>query len=67
VDQLNHAKVFPQAIVTQVVGLTTFYPAEDYHQDYVDHHPDNLYIVINDIPKVEHLHKQFPDLYVEKK
>jgi peptide-methionine (S)-S-oxide reductase len=67
VDQLNHAKVFPRAIVTQIVGLTTFYPAEEYHQDYADHHPDNLYIVINDIPKVEHLHKQFPELYVEKK
>jgi peptide-methionine (S)-S-oxide reductase len=67
VDQLNRAKVFPRAIVTQVVALDAFYPAEEYHQDYVDHHPDNLYIVINDIPKVQHLHKQFPELYVEKK
>jgi peptide-methionine (S)-S-oxide reductase len=67
VDQLNQAKVFPQAIVTQVVALQTFYPAEDYHQDYAVHHPDNMYIVINDLPKVEHLHKQFPELYVQKK
>jgi peptide-methionine (S)-S-oxide reductase len=67
VEQLNHAKVFPQPIVTQIVTLNAFYPAEDYHQDYVDHHPENLYIVINDLPKVEHLHKQFPELYVEKK
>jgi peptide-methionine (S)-S-oxide reductase len=67
VDQLNRAKVFPKAIATQVVPLSAFYPAEDYHQDYADNHPENLYIVINDLPKVEHLRKQFPDLYVDKK
>ncbi len=67
VDQLNHAKVFPRPIATQVVTLNAFYPAEDYHQDYADNHPENMYIVINDLPKVEHLHKQFPELYVEKK
>src|SRR5882762_8762295 len=67
VDQLNLAKIFPRAIATQIVTLNAFYPAEDYHQDYADNHPENLYIVINDLPKVEHLHKQFPELYVEKK
>jgi peptide-methionine (S)-S-oxide reductase len=67
VDQLNHAKVFPKAIATQIVALNAFYPAEDYHQDYADNHPENLYIVINDLPKVEHLRKQFPELYVDKK
>jgi peptide-methionine (S)-S-oxide reductase len=67
VNQLNQAKVFPRAIATQIVTLNAFYPAEDYHQDYADNHPENLYIVINDLPKVEHLHKQFPELYVEKK
>jgi peptide-methionine (S)-S-oxide reductase len=67
VDQLNHAKVFPKAIATQIVALNAFYPAEDYHQDYADNHPENLYIVINDLPKVEHLQKQFPELYVDKK
>ena len=67
VDQLNHAKVFPKTIATQIVALNAFYPAEDYHQDYADNHPENLYIVINDLPKVEHLQKQFPELYVDKK
>jgi peptide-methionine (S)-S-oxide reductase len=67
VDQLNHAKVFPKPIATQIIPLNAFFPAEDYHQDYVDHHPENMYIVINDLPKVEHLHKQFPELYVDKK
>ena len=67
VDQLNHAKVFPKAIATQIVALNGFFPAEDYHQDYVDNHPENMYIVINDLPKVDHLQKQFPELYVDKK
>jgi peptide-methionine (S)-S-oxide reductase len=40
--------------------------AEDYHQNYLANHPDQPYIVINDIPKVENLKKEFPDLYVEK-
>ena len=67
VEQLSAAKVFHQPIVTQIVPLVAFYPAEDYHQDYVDHHPENMYIVINDLPKVENLKKQFPTLFVEKK
>jgi peptide-methionine (S)-S-oxide reductase len=67
IEQLEKARVFGQPIVTQVVSLSAFYPAEDYHQDYVDHHPENMYIVINDLPKVEHLRKQFPESYVEKK
>jgi peptide-methionine (S)-S-oxide reductase len=67
VGQLDQAKVFPKPIATQIVTLNKFYPAEDYHQDYAEHHPENMYIVINDLPKVEILHKQFPELYVAKK
>jgi peptide-methionine (S)-S-oxide reductase len=66
VDQLNQAKVFDRAIVTQVVPLKAFYEAEAYHQDYAIHHPNNPYIVANDLPKVANLRKQFPDLYQSK-
>lgn len=66
VAQLTAAKTFAAPIVTQVVPLEAFYKAEDYHQDYLDHHPTQAYIVINDQPKVENLQKQFPDLYVSK-
>jgi peptide-methionine (S)-S-oxide reductase len=64
--QLEKARVFPRSIVTQVVPLKAFYPAEAYHQDYATNHPNNPYIVYNDAPKVAHLHQQFPDLYTSK-
>ena len=63
IDQLTKAKTFSHPIVTQVAPLRAFYPAEDYHQDYLVHHPDQPYIVINDMPKLEHLRQQLPDLY----
>ncbi len=63
VAQLSRAKVFAAPIVTQLVSLKAFYPAEDYHQHYYDLHPDSPYIVINDAPKVAHLRKLFPTLY----
>ena len=66
IAQLDKAKVFPRAIVTQVVPLKAFYPAEAYHQDYAAHHPNSPYIVYNDAPKVAHLREQFPDLYTGK-
>jgi peptide-methionine (S)-S-oxide reductase len=66
IDQLNQAKLFAGPIVTQVVPLRAFYEAESYHQDYAAHHPDEPYIAINDLPKVENLRRQFPELYVAK-
>lgn len=63
ISQLEQAKSFSQPIVTQVVPLKAFYAAEDYHQNYAMLHPDNPYIAIYDAPKVEHLRKQFPELY----
>jgi len=67
VKQLDSAKVFRQPIVTQIVPLDAFYLAEDYHQGYMDLHPENMYIVINDYPKVENLRKHYPAMFVEKK
>ncbi len=65
VQQLEQAKVFHNPIVTQIVPLQAFYPAEGYHQNYARLHPDNPYIVINDAPKVAHLKKLFPQIYKE--
>jgi peptide-methionine (S)-S-oxide reductase len=63
IDQLTKAKAFPRPIVTQVAPLRAFYPAEDYHQDYLAHNPTQPYIVINDMPKLEALKQQLPELW----
>ena len=63
IKQLTAAKTFSRPIVTQVAKLGAFYPAEEYHQHYLAQHPNQLYIVINDQPKVAALKKQFPDIY----
>ncbi len=65
IAQLDQAKVFPKPIVTQVVALSAFYNAEDYHQNYATLHPDNPYILYNDAPKVANLKKEFPQLYTK--
>ena len=63
INQLNQAGVFSGPIVTDVSALNSFYQAEDYHQDYARLHPGDSYIVVNDLPKVEDLRRQFPTLY----
>ena len=63
IKQLTAAKTFSRPIVTEVSKLGKFYEAEAYHQDYLAHHPNQLYIVINDQPKVAALKKQFPENY----
>jgi peptide-methionine (S)-S-oxide reductase len=62
IQQLNSAKVFRGPIVTKLAPLAGFYRAEDYHQDYVLHHPDQPYVAYNDVPKLTRLHKEFPEL-----
>lgn len=61
--QLGKAKVFPAPIVTAVETFKGFYPAEGYHQNFLERHPDNPYIAYNDMPKVTALRKLFPTLY----
>ena len=63
IEQLDAAKVYSRKIVTEVVQFKAFFRAEDYHQDYLQTHTDQPYIVYNDLPKLEHLKKQFPELY----
>jgi len=63
VQKLADARTFPAPIVTQLVPLEQFFPAEDYHQNYLTLHPYQPYIIFNDMPKLEQLRKQFPALY----
>jgi peptide-methionine (S)-S-oxide reductase len=66
IAQLNAAKVYKKPIVTKVGPLQAFYAAEDYHQDYLTLHPNQPYIVFNDLPKIENLKKIFAENYIEK-
>ncbi|HUC54227.1 MAG TPA: peptide-methionine (S)-S-oxide reductase MsrA [Candidatus Cybelea sp.] len=63
IAQLDAAKVYSRPIVTKVEPFKAFYLAENYHQDYLKNHPDNPYIVYNDLPKLENLKKVFANLY----
>jgi peptide-methionine (S)-S-oxide reductase len=63
VKQLDAAQVYPRKIVTQIAPLKAFYRAEEYHQDYLNNHPHEPYIVYNDLPKITNLRKDFPQLY----
>lgn len=66
IAQLDNAKVFGKAIATTIEPAKIFYPAEDYHQNFMTRNPNHPYIVINDLPKVANLKKVFPDLYRAK-
>ncbi|ESX86092.1 peptide-methionine (S)-S-oxide reductase MsrA [Mesorhizobium sp. LSHC412B00] len=66
IAQLDQAKVFSKPIVTTLETGKTFYPAEEYHQDFLTLNPTYPYIVYNDLPKVANLKALFPGLYSEK-
>ncbi|MFZ1005945.1 MAG: peptide-methionine (S)-S-oxide reductase MsrA [Candidatus Sulfotelmatobacter sp.] len=66
ITQLEQAGAYRHKIVTQVVGLQAFYPAEGYHQNYATIHPNDPYIMFNDAPKVANLRKEFPELWNAK-
>jgi peptide-methionine (S)-S-oxide reductase len=63
IARLNQKQSFVKPIVTKVVPFTGFYPAEAYHQNYLALHPDQAYIVINDMPKLDRLRESLPALY----
>ena len=63
IDQLDSAKLFGARIATTIEHGRAFYPAEDYHQDYLTLHPRQPYIAIHDLPKIENLKRLFPDRY----
>lgn len=62
IRQLTAKHAFAAPIVTQVVPLRSFYAAESYHQHFMERNPNDPYIVYNDKPKVEDLHRKFPQL-----
>ena len=63
IAQLGQTHAFSRPIVTRVEPLKGFFPAEDYHQDYLYLNPTAAYIAYNDLPKVENFRRTFPTLY----
>jgi peptide-methionine (S)-S-oxide reductase len=63
IAQLDQARVFKKAIVTKIESDRSFYPAENYHQDFLTRNPTYPYIVYNDLPKLEDLKRLLPELY----
>ncbi|MBV9443787.1 MAG: peptide-methionine (S)-S-oxide reductase MsrA, partial [Acidobacteriaceae bacterium] len=62
IQQLDAAYVYSRPIVTQVVPFNGFYAAEAYHQHFLENNLTNPYIVYNDLPKLEALKKQYPQM-----
>jgi peptide-methionine (S)-S-oxide reductase len=67
IRQLDAAGVFPRRIVTTVVALDKFYAAGGEHQNFIARNPSNPYVVYNDLPKLAHLEKDFPELLKRKR
>lgn len=63
ITELSRTHLYSSPIVTEVTALDRFYPAEDYHQNYLAQHMTQPYIVYNDLPKLDKLEKTFPALY----
>ncbi len=63
IAQLNQSRAFKAPVVTTVEANKTFFPAEDYHQDFLARNPTYPYIVFNDLPKLENLKRLFPETY----
>ncbi|HMQ02575.1 MAG TPA: peptide-methionine (S)-S-oxide reductase MsrA [Pyrinomonadaceae bacterium] len=66
IERLAAERVYKKPIVTQLIPLEAFYPAEEYHQDFLRKNPNDPYIVYHDIPKLEKLKKTYPKLWAGK-
>ena len=63
IAQLNALGKYDKPIATEVVPFTIFWKAEDYHQDYIQHHPDDSqYVLYESIPRIKRFQKQYPEL-----
>jgi len=59
IAELNAEHIWDKPFVTQVAAFTEFFPAEDYHQEYFAHNPDQGYCQVVIAPKVAKFRKKF--------
>lgn len=62
IEKLTREKVFQQKIVTEVEPLAQFYYAEDYHQDYEQNNPNDLYILNISKPRLNRFKSKSPEM-----
>lgn len=62
IEQLNVSGKYSAPIAVEVVPFTAFYDAEVYHQNYIQHNPNNSYVQHESIPRIKRFQKQFPEL-----
>ena len=60
---VNASKALKRRVATEVVPFVEFFPAEDYHQDFIKKNPTHGYVVAHDLPKLRALKEKFPELY----
>ena len=63
IERINSSKKYSKKVVTEVLPFDKFYPAEDYHQEYIHHHPNNGYVRNVSIPDYEEFRKEFKGNY----
>ena len=59
IKRITDSKKYSDKIVTEVKSYSKFYPAEEYHQEYILHHPENPYVQHVSIPDFERFRKEF--------
>ena len=64
--RLDKEGAYPSPIVTEITPATTFYPAEDYHQNYYNDHGSQPYCYLVIRPKVEKFEKAFAEKLIKK-
>jgi len=60
-NRLDSEHIWDNPIVTEIVPVTAFWPAEDYHQEYYDNHSTQTYCRFIIAPKIAKLRKDFKD------
>ncbi len=62
IQQLNASKKYKAPIAVKVMRLTQFWPAENYHQDYIAKNPNSPYVQNVSIPEIKHFQNEYPEL-----
>ena len=66
ISDLESKKIYKQKIVTQVIPVMKFWPAEEYHQNFEKRNPTNPYVKNVSIPRLQRFQRKYPELLKKK-